>query len=387
MPLLLLVLALSATGQPLPRLAHAGLSLTIDNGALRIAHIRPQSPAATAGLQPGDILLTPAPLTLLRRPHGDSVPVQIRRATQTLTVNLTYLAPPKESQPDFDIEYAAVQVDSHRRRAIITIPRNRPNPPVLLWLPGSGCATIESLNATSPETQLLYALTRAGYKTVRVEKSGIGDSEGPPCYSAEASLSLDVRAYAAAIAQLRPAKVFLFGHSAGATLAPLVLQAAGKVEGVILAGGMGTDFRQYILEMRRRELERSGQPVAPEMAIHTRCLDALLLQNQSPDSIEAAMPDCRRRVRFDTHPAYIAEWAKLDIAKQWRAAPKLPVLVLHGTADTVTSQSQSETLVRHIPGARLEVLPMDHDLCHEKTPGKLDPRAIQASLNFLKKRR
>ena len=385
MPLLLFLLALSASAQPLPRLAHAGFSLTRDNGALRIALIRPGSPAALAGLQPGDVLLTGTP-ALLRRPHGEVLPRPVRRATQTLTVTLRYLAPPKEAQPDFDIEYAAVEVDSHRRRAIITTPRNRQNPPVVLWLPGSGCTTIESPSATSPETQLLYALTRVGYKTVRVEKSGIGDSEGPPCYSAEASLALDVRAYAAAIAQLRPAKIFLFGHSAGATLAPLVLQAAGKVEGVILAGGMGTGFRQYVLDMRRRELERTGQPVAPEMAIHTRCLDALLLQNQSPDAIEAAMPDCRRRVRFDSHPAYIAHWAKLDIAKEWRAAPQLPVLVLHGTADQVTSQSQSESLARHIPLARLEILQMDHDLHHEKTPGKLDPRALQASLHFLRGR-
>lgn len=388
MPLLLLLLSLSAAAQPLPRLAHAGFSLEIEPPSLRIAQVRPLSPAAVAGLLPGDVILTATPTpafarSLQRRAHGESVTLPVRRGSQSLTISITYVAPPRESQPDFDIEYSSVHVGDHRRRLVVTVPRGTPNPPVLLWLPGSGCQSIESPSGTSPETQFLYSLTRSGYKTVRVEKAGLGDSEGPPCYSAEASLALDVRAYAAAIAQFRPAKIFLFGHSAGATLAPLVLKAAGKVQGVILAGGMGTDFRQYILEMRRRALENAGQPIEPEMAIHTRCLNALLLENKSPAEIEAAMPDCRRRVRFDTHPAYVADWAKLDLAREWRAAPGLPVLVLHGEADEVTSRSQSEKLAHHIRGARLMVLPMDHDLCHEKTPGKLAPQALQASLNFV----
>lgn len=406
MPLLLLMLAAVLHAQPLPRLAHAGFALSLDNGALTIAQVRPGSIAAIAGLHPGDVILTNTPDTafarsLLRRPDGDRLILNIRRGNQTFEQSLIFIAPPKEAQPDFDIDYSDLTVNAHRRRLLHTRPRTRKNAPVILWLAGSGCASQESPNAVAPEIQLIYALTRAGYQTLRVEKTGVGDSEGPPCYSPQGDLTQEIHAYAAAIAKFRPARIFLFAHSAGATLAPLVLRAAGPVQGVIAAGGMGTSFLQYMLEMRRRELTLAHKPVASEMAIHTRCLEALLIEGQSPDAIEAADPACRRRVRFDSPPAYIAEWAKLDLATEWRAAPVVPILVLYGTGDFVTSLSQSQKLAEIAPKAKLKTLSMDHSFLDYATPeeayaaeeGKpsrpprLHPGVVKTALEFLKRNR
>ncbi len=402
MPLLLFLLAaLALHSQPLPRLVHAGYALSLDNGAVTVVQLRPNSPAARAGLLPGDQILNPPPnpRSLLRRPDKSELPLSIRRASQTLSLTLSFLAPPPESQPDFTIEYGQLTVDNHRRRTFKTIPNNKPNPPVILWLAGSGCASQESPATPSAEVQFLYALTRAGYATLRVEKTGVGDSEGPPCYSPEGDLQQEVRAYAAAVAQLRPAKIILFGHSAGATLAPLVLQQSGPVHAAILAGGMGSRFFDYILEMRRRELALANKPLQPDMEIHTRCLDALLNKGESPDDIEKAMPDCRRRVRFDSPPAYTSQWAQLDLARLWRALPRLPVLILYGTADFVTSLEQSKLLQSHIPQSRLQTLPMDHGFLDYATPQqawdaeqgraphppRLHPGLFTATLRFLKR--
>jgi len=58
MPLFLLALIAALAAQPLPRLAHAGFTPSLDNGSLSIAQIRPGS---IAGLQPADVFLTPTP--------------------------------------------------------------------------------------------------------------------------------------------------------------------------------------------------------------------------------------------------------------------------------------------------------------------------------------
>lgn len=403
--------ALAAAAQPLPRLAHFGAALELANGALVIAQLRPAGNAAAAGLQPGDVILTvdgrPAPAetafarALLRRPDGTQATLQIRRGARQLDITLQYNAPPRENPAGIDVVYGSLEVDNHRRRTLLTKPKNHRRPPVILWLAGSGCGTQESPTGASPEVQLMYALTRAGYATLRVEKTGTGDSEGPPCYGPEGDIGQEVRAYAAAIAQLRPARIFLFGHSAGATIAPLVLQAAGPVEGVIAAGGMGTRFQPYMLEMRERDFALAGKNVAAEMAITTRCLHALFDLGQSPDEIETAMPNCRRRVRFDSPPAYIADWAKLDLAALWRDAPRVPVLVLYGTGDFVSSLHQSRTLTALIPKARLQTLPMDHSFLayatpeaayaaeqgKPPTPPRLQTEAVAAVLQFLKRHR
>ncbi len=221
--------------------------------------------------------------------------------------------------------------------------------------------------------QILHELTRRGYVTMRVEKTSMGDSGGPPCYSEAGDLAQEVDGYRAgfrALAQhpsVDPGRIVLFGHSAGATLAPLVARGL-NVAGIVGAGAMGTTFHRYILAMRERErrLEgRSDAEVQKSMAITTACLDRLLIKGEAPGDIESSQPECRKQVRFDSPPSYIAQWTRLDLAEAWTHV-RAPVLILYGAADFVTSEDESRALVEKInaaapsPPARLEILPMDH---------------------------
>lgn len=373
--------------QPLPRLGHAGFGLSETDGRVIVTSVREDTSAATAGLRPGDVLLNPPSeiSKLFRQPHGTQRNLQIRRGSDNLTIPLVYRAPRVESQPDFDIVYGALAVDGHRRRLLTTKPRSTAKSPVVLFLAGSGCASQESADGTDPQVQLLYQFTRAGFRTVRVEKTGVGDSEGPACYGPSGDLDQEVRAYVAALSSLRPDRIFLYGHSAGASLVPVVLRAGGAVEAVVVAGGMGSSFFDYILEMRRRQLSANPKLMDAEMAIHLRCLHALLNEGKSPADIEAAMPDCRRRVRFDSPPSFVAQWAALDMGVAWSQSPRVPVLVMHGEHDQVTSLAQSRQLTSLIPSARLEILPMDHDGNEPGPPIRLHQGAVQAALRFFLK--
>jgi alpha-beta hydrolase superfamily lysophospholipase len=248
------------------------------------------------------------------------------------------------------------------------MPKSKGRAPAILWIAGSGCASQESADGSNPQVQLLYELTKRGFVTMRVEKTGTGDSEGPPCYGPGGGLGQEVRGYQAGLRALAsydyvdPQRIFLIGHSAGATLAPLVAKGQ-KVRAIAVAGAMGTNFFDYMFAMRQRELELAGksqEDVSTSLGITKRCTEWLLKDHRSPDDIEKASPECQHRVRYDSPPSYIQDWADLDLAKAWHEAPDVPVLVLYGSGDFVTNEHESRELVKKIPHATYRSLPMDH---------------------------
>src|SRR5690606_13282855 len=84
------------------------------------------------------------------------------------------------------------------------------------------------LDTWDPTYQLVEALTAAGLATLRVDRSGLGDSEGPPCtdLDLEQELSMWETARAAFLAspQVSRGRHFIYGRSLGGILAPLVAQ-------------------------------------------------------------------------------------------------------------------------------------------------------------------
>ena len=110
------------------------------------------------------------------------------------------------------------------------------------------------------------------------------------------------RAGFAALAQhpsVNAKRIYLFGHSAGGTLAPLVARDL-NVAKIAVAGAMGSNFIEYVVAMRDREraLEgRSKEEIAQMQAVTQACLARLLEAGQSPDAIEAAHPECKKQVR------------------------------------------------------------------------------------------
>ncbi len=377
--LTLLLLATPLFSQSLPRLASAGLTFAAEEGKLVIRSVAREGNAARAGLLPADVVLfvdgAPAEATnvfarlLLRRAAPASVRLAIRRAGQPLEINLNYPAPADEP----GVVYGTLPVRDHLRRTLLTLPTGEAPHPVILFLPGSGCGTQESPTRNTSEARILHGLTAAGYATLRVEKPSVGDSAGPPCYSAEADLNLDVETYRTAFAFLQkhpaidPRRVFLFGHSAGATLVPLVAKDL-PIRAIVLSGAMGTNFHNYVLAMRQRMAALGQQPPA-KLELTRGCLARLLKQRETAEEIVAAQPACRSDVYFDSPPVYIAQWNDLDLAAAWQPL-RAPVLLLYGTGDFVSSEAESRALLAKIKGRakQLLTLPMDHGFLALATP-------------------
>ncbi len=393
--LLVLVVLQACAFAELKRQARLGAAFTEESGKLVLLQVAPDGSAARAGLRTGDIVTAvdgqkASPTAafvrpLLRRDAGAKVRFAIARQSESKTLTVEYAAPPLEKPEGIDVVYGSVAVNGHERRTLLTLPSGKagkPSSPAILFLAGSGCVSQESPDGRDPAVQILYELTRRGFVTMRVEKTGIGDSTGPACYSADGDLMQEVAGYKAghaalsAHASVDPKRIFLFGHSAGGTLAPLVASDNLAVAGIVAAGAMGTDFLRYILAMRERErrLEgRADEEIAKSMKVTTACLTRLLKDGETPDAIEQQHPECKKQVRFDSPPAYVEQWNRLDLQQAWSQV-KAPTLVLYGTGDFVTSEEESAALVAKInkggnpQQARLEVLPMDHGFFAHSTP-------------------
>jgi pimeloyl-ACP methyl ester carboxylesterase len=310
--------------------------------------------AKAAGLQPNDVVTQVGDHTVVgvadfvqvvkRLRAGDVVKLTIRRDGHPLTVQVPIRPRPFEAAADVDVRYDAITVDGTLRRTIVTAPRGRARHPAVLYLNGIGCFSQESLDLSSHDAKLLYGLARAGYVTMRVEKGGMGDSEGPPCDSSEADFDAETRGYVAGLKALKeasfvdPDNVFLVGVSIGGVEAPLV---AGRehVRGIVVVNTVAKPFFEYLLDTRRRQMGLRHVPpdeIDRRMRLDELCNHRLLIERQTPEAVLDAAPGCADHIEYPAPFTYMQEWAALNPADAWKQVD-VPVLIVYGTSDYVST--------------------------------------------------
>jgi pimeloyl-ACP methyl ester carboxylesterase len=226
---------------------------------------------------------------------------------------------------------------------------------------------------------MLYHLTRRGFVTVRVEKSGVGDSGGAPCLTVD--FAEEAAGYTAALHALEqyavvdPARVFLFGHSIGGIEAPMIAAHDTTVRGIVAMSTVGIAWFEYELANLRRQLVLQG--IAPDsvdkaMRVKERCMHRLLVEQQPLDGVLAADATCRPYVQYPAHYTYMQQVAAQDLGAIWREV-RAKVLVVYPTSDFITDEAEHRYLVDAIntmhPGqATFVTVPgMDHYMAAEES--------------------
>ena len=365
--LLLLTIPLAqASGQELRRQASLGAGIVPKDAHLVIASVLPGSTAEAAGILAGDVLLRigeaaitdAAQLSQVLHAYraGDRATFFIERSGKVLEKTTIFKPKPLETGPDFDVLYNVVLVDGAKYRAIVTKPKGSGPFPALLLIGGLGCYSLDNLTPDHPYRRILYALTQKGFVTMRVEKSGEGDSEGPPCKSPEADLHMAVKRSVAGLRALKtygfvkPNHVFIFAHSIGPIEAALVVNQV-SVSGVIAAETIGRDWFSYNLEIARSQpllLGESYDKVEAGMRAKELCYARFYLQKQTPEMLAREAPDCLKELPIaDVSYKYMQQVADVNLAQEWKA-PDIPVLVIYGTSDPTTDEDESRYLVNLI---------------------------------------
>jgi pimeloyl-ACP methyl ester carboxylesterase len=346
----------------------------------------PGGAAAAAGIQAGDILrelngqsvasAAQFALTISRHLAGDPVTIRLTRGDQAIEKTVVLNPRPFESSADAEVLYRSVIVDGARRRTILTRPKAPGRFPAVLLMGGLGCYSLDgALNENTLYGPVLSALAKKGFVTMRVEKTGEGDSEGQACTDLKATAELEASGYVAGLTALRgyefvdPEKIFVFAHSLGPLIASLALPTQ-NLRGIIAAETIGRSWFEYGLENVRRQSALVGEPldqVDADVQAHAKCAYHFFLQHETADEVAKLGNQCKEMIASYAgvpYP-YMQQIGDISLAKQWKQIDA-PVLVIYGTSDPATSADEGQYLVDIINGfhpgrAYAEIPGMGHD--------------------------
>ncbi|MGD0618533.1 MAG: alpha/beta fold hydrolase [Bryobacteraceae bacterium] len=363
-----------------------------------VQRVAQNSAGAEAGFLAGDIVRsvdgspavspTRAARMVSRHLAGDQVHIAVTRGAQELNLTATLKPRPFESRPDADVLYWSVNVGSARRRVIVTRPHRNGRLPAILLMQGLGCDSMDGLNSQTGYGAVLAAFEGLGFVTMRLEKTGVGDSEGPDCTDPAATPDLEAEGYLAGLRALKsydfvdPAKVFVFAHSMGPVVGSLAI-AREPVRGFIAVETVGTDWFEYDLERYRVQHSLGAPPdkVDSDLRAYEICSYRFYVEKQRPEDLAKTLGCDIMTAPFGDVPyTFMQAVADISLGRQWKNAD-FPVLIIYGTSSPVTTSHQSRALVSLInrlhPGRATyaEIPHMSHDLSLYDSPADFMNRA------------
>jgi pimeloyl-ACP methyl ester carboxylesterase len=366
--------ALRAADAPadLPRRAYLGARAEFAPGAepgARILRVVPDSPAARAGWEPGDLVVEADgdPVAdqeiadrVIRRPvAGRPILYRWRRGDQLHESQLDLVEVPREHYAHATITYASLPFDGDRQaRLLFSRPEGAARHPALLVVGWLSAASIEAPDTAADGSSQVFRglIERSGCAVLRVEKPGVGDSEG---VLAATDFTTELEVYRAALAWLRrqpsvdPDRIFILGTSNGGGIAPLVARTT-PVRGYLVEGAWARTWFEHMLAIERRRMTFLGHPPAQvnrEMQQIARLQSEFLIGGRAPAAILAESPDLRPlwpdrspATLYGRPPAFYQQLQALNLAEAWSRVD-VPVLVLHGEFDWVMDRAESEFIV------------------------------------------
>lgn len=335
------------------------LQPTEDGGGLTVQAVVPGYPAEVAGFQVGDVLVSIAGERLAsveeyfaivkKQPTGKPVMFAVLREGKSQEIPITLTTLKFEEQPDFDIVYDVVESRENRMRCILTKPRGNGPFPVLFYVQGINCMVMDQPGGNRVTFRdFCYEMTRQGFATFRVEKTGMGDSVGMPC--GELDLNDEIFHFTDALRHLKemdgvnPDEIFLFGHSMGGTVGPC-MAAREAVRGVIVFGGTLQTWDEYWLDNVRRQNLLAGdswsvvdntlkQVVKYNYLLGYEKLSPKEICEQHPELTEYSRSMFPNDVHMQTrHYRFLQQLMMHNVAEEWEAIGSARVLVVAGEAD------------------------------------------------------
>jgi dienelactone hydrolase len=397
----------------LPRRADLGAQLRPPSPLTpaRIVRMNASSVLYQAGLRAGDDVLA-----LDGRPFSDAIDfdrrvaalrggqtvrIQARRGAVPVEVTATLPAMARERLAGTEVVYTQItNPRGLRQRAILSRPEGTTERlSAILFVPWLSCDSVEAPAGPSPGIdELLHTVAaESGWVMLRVEKPGVGDSEG---VCADTDLETEIDGSRAALAWLRAhpwvdaSRIVVMGHSFSGAFLPLV--AGGTpVAGYIFINSWMRTWLERLLEFERRQAEGSGMAPAA-VSERQRALAefyALFLEQQkTPRAILAERPALSRiwndepEHQYGRSARFHHQLQRINPAAAWSTVD-VPTLAMWSDGDIVMHRIDHERVVALVntnrPGAaELVIIPGgDHGLAAPTPDGRTHlPTAVMTSI-------
>ncbi|MBX3240193.1 MAG: PDZ domain-containing protein [Chitinophagaceae bacterium] len=351
-----------------------------DAPGVRVTQVMAGSPAEKAGLQAGDYVIQvngvslPDEYTLLKTIQKikgvETVRLLVRRGDNLRTISF---APPPaafETYNNLIVEPVIITNDfGDRLRAFVTKPKQATGRlPAILFVSWLSCSTIESTDLSDSWTKMLREVAeKTGAVMLRLEKPGIGDSEGPAC--ADCDLATELNGYQAAIRYLKSrndidtTRLIIFGGSLGGTLTPIVGRDH-PVKAYVSAVSVYKSWLEHMIELERRRLYLSGKTQSETTDLMQGYIEfhtTYLAGKKKPAQVMQEKPHLKE-LWYDEPAHQYGRPAKFyhqvqsqNFMKHWSEV-KAPVLVVAGEFDWIMTLDDGKLLT---------------ELLNQKSPGQV----------------
>ncbi len=350
--------------QPVPAEQQAQLKIKVGEGFLATKAL-PGLTAEQIGVREGDVFTTlngkPANasnlgilMNTLR--SGEKISLAGFRDGKPFTLGGVLVEKPRDpGNANYEVIYSDITSFGKKMRTIITMPKKPGKYPGFLFIQGffpiSYDYKLEGSkgDVTTIDGPLLYDFANSGFVTIRVEKPGVGDSEGGPFAGVDFTTELDI--YRQTLKQLKDMggvdknNIFIFGHSMGGAFGPMIA-AENPVKGIATYGTASRTWIEYFFDIQRYQSLLAGasfEQVDESVRLGGRVMNLVFTENLSPEQVKKAHPELAATVDglfpgglFSQKTSdFWRQLAKTNFPAYW-AKTNARVLSVRGASDYVT---------------------------------------------------
>ncbi len=368
-------------------------SLHVPARRLIVNRVIPAGPAERMGLRVGDLVgsvdgrevtdESGLRAVLRERYEGDTIVLSVLRGGTRHDLRIVAAALPPERADSLEIEYTSFTARGTRLRAVMASPPGsaRKRLPAILLVSALHSPQLIGVPFPSLARDLAYRLARGGFRVLRFELRGFGDSEGEDYrvtdFESEVGDNLAAAEYLARRPDVDPRRIYVFGHSTGGIEAA-VLASRRPVAGLIVSATIGRTYLERMAETLRLQGQLAGDPdsaIDATVRAYTRFASAILrgrpAEDLQRDTTYARFFNGARRIMDDRTVEFWRQQLGLDLAATY-ASIRCPVLIVYPASDFLTQQACHERIrdVLERAGNRdvtLRVIPeTDHAYSHAR---------------------
>lgn len=361
--LLVASLFINAQAQ-LQRTAFMGVSpVTAETGeTVEVGSLHPSGTGTAIGLKVGDVIqqLNGKPVNdfsnlvelLSDTLEGNLLNINVLRAGKRIELSGTAKSRPREQGEGYSTDYNQFNWQGNQIRTITYNPDSpRKDKAAVMYIQGYTCGSIDY--GMVPEitlTQLLATYAKAGFTIFKMEKPGVGDSEGPLRCS-DYDFNTENAAFIAGLNHFASShnvsvdKLFVFGHSLGVLHAAIIAEK-GLAMGVMGYGGVLKPWYEYLQDIYTEQSVRyfgvsktqaqtnleTVKPFLDQWLNSDNDWQQLSQQSAVKQALQSDLLPVNGERIFDRHYSFFRSLNRHDFSKIW-ANSQSHALLLHGTYD------------------------------------------------------
>jgi len=335
-----------------------------------VQSVEPDSPLEKMGIQAGDKIIRVngklaqdseawTEITYSLRAN-EPTQLLIKRDAEEKTFTANLVGRPREQHAGLDTYYESVLNDyGLRQRVIVTKPQREGKLPAMFFIGGLSCSTLElSPTATYNWSKVIRALVEETDMVVmRVEKVGVGDSEGD---CSQTDFLTEMAGYRAALQALKQksyvdtTQIIIYGSNMGSAIAP-TLANEFNLKGVISDGTFFKTWYEHMLEIERRIRQMEGDSeieIARKMNTYYIPLYYGMLMKKK--TYAEVINDYPALAEYNYHApahmygrplAYYQQLQDYNLAGAWEEL-KAPLRIMRGTNDWIMSAYDNEIIIQ-----------------------------------------